>query len=237
MAEIYITGISTKNGPKKIDYTSLANLPISDKRLSTAEQFADGKATGDAIKKVSNDLETFQGEVDTTFQTLAKNIETWKGQVNQTTEDLSSDIETLENEMNEKIEELFAKDEDGQTVIQTSIIMNNNKITGLSTPEEDTDAATKLYVDSKYFRTSASIGIEWVGDVAPYTQTITLEGIQETDCPHIMPVYSDVLDTALDQMDVWSNIGKAIAGDGTITFTCFEDKPEVAIPIQVEVHR
>lgn len=73
--------------------------------------------------------------------------------------------------------------------------------------------------------------------VAPYTQTIVAAGVLAADAPHITPVYSDTLATALEEKDAWAAVSEADAGDGIVTFTCFEDKPEVDIPIQIEVMR
>lgn len=71
----------------------------------------------------------------------------------------------------------------------------------------------------------------------PYSQTVTVAGMLATDNPHISPVYSDTLATAIDQKEAWEAVSKAVTADGTITFSCFEDKPTTDIPIQVEVNR
>ena len=77
----------------------------------------------------------------------------------------------------------------------------------------------------------------WIGDAAPYTQTVAVDGILETDTPHISPAYSDTLETAIAQKEAWSMVSKAVTGGGTVTFTCFEDVPSVEIPIVIEVIR
>lgn len=50
MAE-YITRIRTTDGDIPYDYNSLANLPPFDTTLTKSGNFADAKATGDAIKQ------------------------------------------------------------------------------------------------------------------------------------------------------------------------------------------
>lgn len=83
----------------------------------------------------------------------------------------------------------------------------------------------------------AAVGTLWTGEAPPYTQTVALPGILESDTPHITPVYSEALETALTQKEGWSMISAARSGENQLTFTCLEEKPAVEIPIQVEVIR
>ena len=117
------------------------------------------------------------------------------------------------------------------------ISMGGNKVTELGTPTATGDAATKGYVDGKHISKTATISSAWAGSSAPYTQSISVTGILSTDKPHIAPVYSSALETALPEKEAWAMISKAETSDGTITFTCFEDKPTIAISIQIEVNR
>ncbi|MEA4912182.1 MAG: hypothetical protein VB092_06200 [Oscillospiraceae bacterium] len=84
---------------------------------------------------------------------------------------------------------------------------------------------------------TAEITATWTGSAAPYTQEVAITGVLASDAPHITPVYSDTLSTAIDQKEAWAMVSEADAGAGKIIFTCFEDKPTVAIPIEVEVMR
>lgn len=117
------------------------------------------------------------------------------------------------------------------------ISMGGNKVTELGTPTATGDAATKGYVDGKRITKVATIPTNWSGSSAPYTQSISVNGILSTDAPHITPVYSSTLETALMEKDAWAMVSKAETSNGTITFTCFEDKPTAAISIQIEVMR
>ena len=83
---------------------------------------------------------------------------------------------------------------------------------------------------------TADITTTWSGS-GPYTQTVSVSGILETDTPHIMPVYSTTNSTAISQKTAWGCVSKAVTAAGKITFTCFENKPTTAIPIQIEVMR
>mgnify|MGYP006931930417 FL=1 len=76
----------------------------------------------------------------------------------------------------------------------------------------------------------------WPGS-GPYSHSFQADGLVDTDMPHITPVYSDDNATAIAQKEAWGCVSKAVAANGWINFYCFEDKPETAIPIQVEVIR
>lgn len=117
-----------------------------------------------------------------------------------------------------------------------NVAMGGHKVTGLGAPEADTDAATKGYVDGKRAAYTATLSTSWTGS-GPYTQTVPVSGILATDMPHIMPAYSSNNATAIAQKKAWGCVSKAEAAAGSITFTCFEEKPTAAIPIQIEVIR
>lgn len=85
--------------------------------------------------------------------------------------------------------------------------------------------------------TTATLGTGWSGDSAPYTQTVTVTGMLATDKPHISPVYSSDVSEALAQREAWGMVCDVDSSADKLTFTCFEDMPEVAIPIQIEVIR
>ena len=129
-----------------------------------------------------------------------------------------------------------------------AINMNGKSLYNVKTPTQDTEAAHKKYVDdakaesakytdSKHLPFTATISTNWTGSSAPYKQTVSISGILATDRPHITPVYSADVSTALAQKEAWAMVGDADTSDGSITFTCFEDKPATAIPIQIEVNR
>lgn len=84
---------------------------------------------------------------------------------------------------------------------------------------------------------SATISTNWTGNAAPYTQTVSIAGVASTDMPHVTLVPSSNNDTAISQLEAYGNISRGVAVSGGIKFTCFEDKPEIALPIQVEIIR
>lgn len=72
---------------------------------------------------------------------------------------------------------------------------------------------------------------------APYTQTVAVEGILATDRPHYGVVLSDNLETALAEKEAFALVDDLETANGSVTFTCFEEKPQVDLNIQLEVNR
>ena len=117
-----------------------------------------------------------------------------------------------------------------------SIRMSGNAVQELKEPVSSADAATKAYVDGKRKQFSAALATAWEG-AGPFTQTVAVKGILETDMPHVTPVYDADNTTAQAQREAWGCVSRGVAAADGIQFTCFGDKPETAIPIQIEVMR
>lgn len=82
---------------------------------------------------------------------------------------------------------------------------------------------------------NATITTDWVDSTAPYNQIISIDGILESSTPIIDVVLDENIDTAKSQLEAWSCVSKVETGTDSITVTCFENKPDVAIPIQIKV--
>lgn len=108
-------------------------------------------------------------------------------------------------------------------------------------PTADSHAAPKGYVDTSVRGTYAAWTVSvpasgWTGD-GPYTQTISVPGVLASDRPHICLVPADDVTIAETQEEAWGCVSRGVANDGTVVFTCYEEKPEVNITVQVEVNR
>lgn len=71
----------------------------------------------------------------------------------------------------------------------------------------------------------------WVGDYAPYTINISIDGVLENSNVQITPI----LEMTLEQLDAWENL-RLYAGktyDGYITLKANGFKPNVEIPLEV----
>lgn len=119
--------------------------------------------------------------------------------------------------------------------------MGSKKITNLATPENDYDAANKKFAEDlvaskHFFRTVALPVSGWSGS-GPYAQTVTVKDILEDDEPHWGLVRSGDAAAKLAQKEAFALVDELDTADGTVTFTCDEEKPEVALTILLEVNR
>lgn len=108
----------------------------------------------------------------------------------------------------------------------TTEIMSQNAVT----TELNNKATTSLYN-----ATLSSSG--WSSGDAPYTQTVSVQGILSTDTPIVDVVLSSTTSTALSQLEAWGYISKIDTSNDQITATCLESKPSIGINIQLIVVR
>jgi hypothetical protein len=76
----------------------------------------------------------------------------------------------------------------------------------------------------------------WTGSSAPYSKTVTVTGILETDTPIIDVVMSGTYATDEARQEAWAGIYRAVTANNSITFYATE-KPGVSLPIQIKVVR
>lgn len=69
---------------------------------------------------------------------------------------------------------------------------------------------------------------------APYSQTISVAGINSDSLPHVTLDYSTTLSTAKDQQTNFSYVSDTTCSSNTITFKCFNSKPAINLPIIIE---
>lgn len=81
---------------------------------------------------------------------------------------------------------------------------------------------------------TATLTTSW-GTTAPFSQTVVVTGIKADTKPIIGVDLSDTVATALAQQEAWNMVSKAVTGANSVTFKCYEEKPTVAIPIQIKV--
>ena len=102
------------------------------------------------------------------------------------------------------------------------------------TRAENAEANAKIYADSLHKIFTVAVPASGWSASAPYTQTIAVEGILATDTPHWGVVYSDA---ALAEKEAFSVVDELDTAAGSVTFTCYEEKPGVDLTILMEVNR
>ena len=75
----------------------------------------------------------------------------------------------------------------------------------------------------------------WTGEQAPYTQSITLEGVTADDIVNVYPLWSGDHTTRVSERKEFNKIDMVTSSDGSIILTCDSDKPTMALKIRVEV--
>lgn len=72
---------------------------------------------------------------------------------------------------------------------------------------------------------------------APYTQSITVDGVLSTDYPFVDIDLSSVSDAA-GVIEAWKQVGRCtVSADNTVIAYCYEKAPAVDIPIVFKVVR
>lgn len=119
--------------------------------------------------------------------------------------------------------------------------MGGNHINNIPEPTADHQAVNKGYVTTAIAATrktfTAALPADGWSAEAPYTQTVAAEGVLASDMPHYGVVYSEDLETAKREKEAFSFVDDLETAADSVTFTCFEDKPEVSLTIQMEVNR
>lgn len=139
--------------------------------------------------------------------------------------------------------------------VQGDIQMNGGKITGLSDPEAAQDAATRAFAEKQaaaalsgaktYTEDFAKTRIVsfllsptgWQGSAAPYTQAVTISGLEAGQRLMAYPVYGTDQNGNLAIREAAGNVSFAKRTDTGLVFTCLEEKPTAAISVTAEIYR
>lgn len=118
-----------------------------------------------------------------------------------------------------------------------NIDMGGKRIGNLGEPVYAEDAVKKSYVDEKHAEFQiVALANAWAGS-GPYTQTVAVTGIKNTDRPHWDVVLSANDATAIAEEEAFSVISKLDTSNGSVLLTCLEEKPDINVTIQMEVNR
>ena len=149
----------------------------------------------------------------------------------------SSKADFIKNKPDAAIARAQSTADSGKEIAEGALARSGGKMTGAMTvlePTEDANPATKCYVDGKHMRAEVTLTALGWSENAPYTQTISVEGILATDQPHYGVIYTENWEA---QKEAFALVDQLETAEGSVTFTCFEDKPEADLTLQMEVNR
>lgn len=121
-----------------------------------------------------------------------------------------------------------------------------DKVVGKGLSTEDYTTAEKAKLGGIAAGASANTVIDtscilaaesWAGASAPYTQTVNVSGILERDKPILDVSISSNVATGISEAEQWEYITQAVTGAGTITFSCYETRPDIDLTVNVKVVR
>ena len=257
-----------------------------DKTLSVEGTAAESKSVGEAIARVNEALKSHADSKENPHEVTKKQV--GLSEVDNTSDEnkpvsiaqglaienaKKSCMDALEEE-HEAVENRFIENREYTDNADANVLKDSKEYTDTVSGEALTES--KEYTDSKHNPFTLTLTADgWTGETAPFKQTVTLEGILETDTPHWSLVYSSEVPTTEeepegdepegDDPEVENTEGEETEGEekkpitileynisekeafmlvddldtanGSVTFTCFEEKPEIALTIQMEVNR
>lgn len=133
-------------------------------------------------------------------------------------------------------------DESGNVVLTAqnvgAVPTSGGTMTGnlsIPAPSEAAHAVNRAYVDTTAVVLSLSAS-GWVGDSAPYTQTVTVAGLTDGRRCMVYPAYGDDTDANIAMREACACVSYAKRSGSNVTITCLEDKPAVDVSIIVEMY-
>lgn len=131
----------------------------------------------------------------------------------------------------EQIENMFNIDSEGNVTIDASNI--NDTETKVMMTKEERD---KLAGMSSPQVLQVTVGTTWSGTAAPYTQTISVPGVKDSDIPTVDIVLSATYSTAMEQLDNYAHLFKIITGNNQIVVYATE-KTTLGLTLQMKFDR
>lgn len=130
---------------------------------------------------------------------------------------------------------------DSVTKVDTSAInaqvmaLVNELRTKLSEVEAQTYYASKEFVTTTAATATLTTG-GWVGESAPFTQTIAVQGLTDGRRVMVTPKYGSNADDNIAMREACGCVSYAERRGNSVVFTCLEDKPEVDITVTFEIY-
>lgn len=118
-----------------------------------------------------------------------------------------------------------------------AVEMDGNAITGLAAPAANTDAANKAYVDQRRKLLSMTLPASGWSSGPPYTMRIGTSEVALGNWVRVEPTYAGEFSADLAIKAAFASVDYAYAVSKGVAFICLESKPEMDLPVTVEVLR
>lgn len=118
-----------------------------------------------------------------------------------------------------------------------SNFVSSSSLATVATSGSYTDLSNTPTIPTVSDYSASLLSSGWNGSSAPYTQTVSVQGILATDTPIVDVVLDSNTSTAISQNNSWAFVSKIETTANSITATCLESKPEVDLQIQLKVVR
>lgn len=141
------------------------------------------------------------------------------------------DVQALINRLEEMLQQL-----EHDMIPSDLVVVNNVAYSSTNLNAALTEISNKFNTKANNKLTwTTTLDTTWTGATAPYTKTISLEGMLSTYVPVLDVIYSSTNSTAISEKEEFSKISKIESGAGEVTITCFEDKPSMSLNVRIEV--
>lgn len=118
-----------------------------------------------------------------------------------------------------------------------NIDMGKRKITNVADPTTDGDAVNKAFVEKRNTKdVSVTLLASGWSAAAPYTQSVAVEGLTDKLRAKAYPAWPEDAEAELALRDETVKVSSCRRSGSTMTFRCLEEKPELDIPVTVEVY-
>lgn len=122
---------------------------------------------------------------------------------------------------------------DGSENMEGDLDMDGHSVKNLAEPVRDSDAVPKSYVVTKAVPVTL-LSSGW-SDAAPYTQSVEIGEMNDDRRVRVYPAWPEGLEAKLALAEETAKVRSSHRSGTTLTFECWEEKPELDIPVVVEV--
>lgn len=196
--------------------TSFAKLSLYDNATDKTEKFGSFRAALAGTDSTSN-----MNKIDALLKSHDDSITALGTQIQQVSDDVDTHFGTIDANI---------------LALQKKNTEQDTAITDLQTKDTEQDTAIAEKATTATY--TANIDTTWTGTSAPYTKTVTVQGILATDNP-IVDLVPGGVPTAQKRLraKAWSCVSEITTAENSITLICYDKKPITFFVIQLKVVR